>query len=104
MLEHQASMAEEGKGQRRVPTDAGKARMQWATQRQDVRWAEVGEFTLLHTAPHALDRIELGGIGGQGFDRQPRPLPRQIALHPTAPVSAEAVPDQQNRPATEMPF
>ena len=48
--------------------------------------------------PDGLDRVELGGVGGELEDRQPVPGRDQLAHRP-ADVGVQVIPDQDERPA-----
>jgi len=64
-----------------------------ALQVVQVGRGEGGEVPVLGVAPDGLDRVELGGIGGQPLDDDPRMLgqPRRDAARP---VRAVPIPDE----------
>jgi hypothetical protein len=56
---------------------------------------EVGDLVFFEMSPQALDRIELGSIGGQASEPQPLTSFRQQCFDRLAPVDGGAVPDHQ---------
>ena len=104
MSESQARVVQEGHGQAGLAADAREAAAQRPPQRCEIRRAHVRQVTRLHVAPHLLDRIELRRIGRETFDREPLSLPAQVGEHATALVTAEAIPNEDEPPAVEVPF
>src|SRR5204863_9663249 len=80
MSERQPRVPQEADGQGRPPTDASEACAQWPAERKDVGRAQVGELAPFDVAPDLLDRIQLRGVAGQAFDREPRPGAREIQI------------------------
>ncbi len=97
-------MPKESEGEVGLATHAGKAVVQGLAQRGQLRRAHIGQFARLDITPHLFDRVQVRGIARQAFDVQPAALARQICAHGPAPVRAQAVPDQDHRPAAKMPF
>src|SRR5581483_2477788 len=95
MSERQSRVPQEAEGQRRASTDAGEPRAQRPAEREDVGRAEVRKFAPFDVAPELLDGIQLRGVPGQTFDREPRPGAREILPHRAALVPAESVPHQE---------
>lgn len=97
-------MAQERAGQRGLSADTGKAAAQRAAQTGKIGSTHVGQINRLHVAPHLLQGIQLGRIGGQLLDSEPGPLPAKIRLHVPTLVTAQAVPDQYDAASAEVPL
>src|SRR2546425_12032046 len=97
-------MVQKGKGERGLAPDARAARSNGRPQCRDVRRAEVGQFAALQVAPEQFDGVELRSIGWQPFDLQPGPLGREVARHAATFVRAEAIPDEHDPLAAEVPL
>ena len=87
-----------------VTADARKAPPQGTAQGREIRRAHVGQVPGLHVAPDLLHGIQVRRVGGQALDREPRALAAQVREHPAALVPAEAIPDEDDPPAAEMPL
>src|SRR5678809_232856 len=104
MSEAEARVAQEGTGQGGPLADAGKAAAQRATQTGEIRGTYVGQLDRLHVAPHLLQGIQLGRVGGQPLHREPGTLATKIRGHGAARVAAQAVPDHHEPAAAEVPL
>src|SRR5437762_1695991 len=102
MSERQPRVPQEADGQGRPPTDASEACAQWPAERKDVGRAQVGELAPFDVAPDLLDRIQLRGVAGQAFDREPRPGAREIPQHHAALVPTQPVPQQDDGAPREV--
>ena len=74
MSEPQPGMVQERDGEGGLATDARKAAAQRSSEGGEIRRAHIGQVPRFHVARDLLDRIELGGIGGQPLDREPPSL------------------------------
>ena len=74
ILERQPGVAEKGKGEVRLSPDAREASVYRLTQPGEVSGANVGQFPAFDVAPHLFDWVQLRGVPGQRFDRQPGAL------------------------------
>jgi hypothetical protein len=97
-------VTQEAEGQRGVPTDTAEARAQRSAEGVQIGRAVIRQLTGLHIAPQGFDGIQFGGVGGQALDRQPGPLPRHVGAHAAAGVGPEAIPQQNDPLAAEVPF
>jgi hypothetical protein len=61
---------------------------------------EVGQAAL-DVSPHALDRVEVGRVGGQQEHRQPCPCVDQLS-HGSGDMGVEPVPDRHDRCLDEL--
>ena len=62
---------------------------------------EVGQFHALEVGPQRLDRVEVGGVGGERLHHQPGPLAAQPGPHQLAAVGGQPVPQQGRLLPTE---
>ena len=95
-------MGEEGKRELLGLADPGQALAQGGGGFGEVRRAAIGEFLALDIAPQQLDRVEVGRVAGQPFLAQPSALAREVGLHDPALVGGQAVPHQDDSPASEV--
>ena len=104
MSEAQPRVVQEREGQVWLTPDARKAPTQRRTERGEIRRAHVGEFARLDVAPDLFDRVQFRRRGRQALYGEPRSLASQIVAHATALVATQAVPNEDDSTATEMPF
>ena len=98
-------MAEEGEGEFWLAPDAPATRSHRVPERREVGRAEVGQFAALQVAPEQFDGIEIRCIGGETFDVQPGRLLRgKVAGHAAALVRPQAIPDEHDLLAAEVPL
>ena len=97
-------MAQESRGQLRGSANSPEARVERTTQRSKIGRADVRELAGFHIAPDLFDRVQLGCVRRQTFDREPGPLPRDVRLHPATLVGPQAVPNENDPLAPEMTF
>ena len=102
MSESNASMVQEGEGERGLTPDTPAARAHGGPQRPEVGRAEVSQFAALQVTPEQFDGIELRGIGRQAFDLQPGLLGREVARHAATLVRTEAIPDEHDPLTAEV--
>lgn len=82
--------------------NATKAGAQLVLDLVEIVRAEVREFTALDVAPHQLGRIEVRGVAGQAFDREPGALRPEVRLHGAALMGRQAIPDQNDPPPAKF--
>ena len=104
MSERQARVTQEGEREVGPSPNPREAFAEWAPKLAQIVGAHVREFGAFDVAPDLFDRIQVGRVRGQPFDRQPRALLRQIGGHPPALMRAEAVPNEDHAPAPEVAF
>lgn len=104
MLETKARVPEKAGGEIWVPTEPREAPAQRAAQGQDLGGTQVGQIVPFDVAPDLLDGIEIWRIGRQAFDVEPGALAGHVSLHPSAPVSGQPVPEEDDGPAAEVPL
>src|SRR5712691_11303835 len=102
--ECQPGVAEKGEGELRLPSDTRKALVYRVAQPGEVVGAEVGQFATLDVAPDLFDRVQLRGVPGQAFDRQPGALAPEIGAHGSALVGAQPVPEEADALAPKVPL
>src|SRR5258706_14270693 len=102
MSELQPGVAQESGGQLRGPANAPEARVERAAQRRQIGRADVRELAGFHIPPDLLDRVQVGRVGRQAFDREPRPLLRDVRLHAVTLVGPQAIPNESDPLAPEM--
>lgn len=103
MSQAHPGVAQEGKRERRVATHTPATRSNRAAEFPDVRWTEIGQFADLQVAPEQFDRIEFWGVRGERLNVQPGTLPGEMGSHAPTLVRVEAVPDQDDALAAEVP-
>jgi hypothetical protein len=103
-LEREAGVPEKAEGEIGMPANSREAPVQGPAQRQDLGRAQVGQIASFDVAPELLHGIEVRRIGRQALDVEPRSLPGQIGSHPSAPVSGQAIPQQDDGSAAEVPL
>jgi hypothetical protein len=84
------------------PPHAPQPAMKWPHEAAAIGRAQVGALLPLDVAPEGFDGIELGGVGGQSFDREPGPVGPEIPRHDPAPVRRQAIPEQDRPRAAEV--
>jgi hypothetical protein len=82
--------------------DAGKPVPDGIDHRTQIVRAPVGEFLAADVSPDALDRVEVGRVGGQADNRQTSPVIIQVAHHQTAAMRRQAVPDEYHASASQL--
>ena len=96
-------MFPEGCDERWPPPHPAQRRAGSVTQLPEVLRAEVWQLVMFPVAPDVLCRIQLGGVCGQVFERDPATLGADVLAHEAATVRGEAVPDDQQL-AGQMPL
>ena len=88
---------EEADQDRTLAGEATSGETERPVKRSESIRTEVADDGSLEPGPGALDRIELGGIGGQSHDSQPALLAFDEATRGQAAVRVDAVPDHDDR-------
>lgn len=103
-LETEARVPEKAQGEVWVPTNPCEATAQRPAQAQDLRGTQVGQIAPFHVAPDLLDGIEIRRVGRQALDVEPRALAGHVALHASASVGGQPVPEENDGSAAEVPL
>src|SRR5262245_16322100 len=101
-LPPQTCVTDEGVSQVRPPTHTAEPRSKGLREGGELRPAVVGEFAALDVAEDRFDGVEVGRIAGQALGREPVPLAGQVGAHGRAPVSGQAIPQQDDVLPTEV--
>ena len=87
-----------------MPTHPAQTRSQGSAEGIQVGRAVIRELARFDVAPQRLDRVQVGGVGGQALDGEPGVLSRHVGTHPATGVGAEPVPQQDDPPPAEVAF
>jgi len=84
--------------------DALAGRSNGVPQHPHVRRAEVGQCARLQIAPEEFGGVEIRRVGRKTFDVQPGTLRAEGGRHAVTFVRAEAIPDEHDTLAAEVPL
>jgi len=84
---------EEAQQERSTASQSAPGQMQRPIQWTEAFRTEVGRDGALEPRPRAFHGIELGGVGGQAYQREPVPLALGEGARREAAVRIDAVPD-----------
>lgn len=104
MSQRQARVTQERERERGLSPDPGEASAEGMAKHGELDRAHVGEFSAFDVPPDLFDWVQFGRVGGQPFDRQPRPLSGEVGGHDSALMRAEAVPDENDPLPSEVAF
>ena len=97
-------MSEKRERQRGRAADAPKTGTKLVLDPVEIVGAEVGELAALDVTPHEFGRVQIRGVAGQALDREPRALRAQVRLHGATLMRRQAIPDQDDSTAAELPL
>src|SRR5262245_11915129 len=97
-------MFQEREGEIRAVPYACTTRTDRTAKAQDIYRTQIRQFLGLQVTPQQFDGVEIRCVARKLFDVQPRLLRSQVRVHAAALVGPEAIPDQDNALAAEMPL
>jgi hypothetical protein len=77
-----------------VLLNPGHAGPQRVAHLGEVVGTQVGKLLPLDVPPHEFGGVEVGGVTGQPFHGEPRPLPHEVRRHLPTLVRGQAIPDE----------